>query len=286
MAEQSPVGHAHLCALRAVPGTFEYLHGLSRIHAVRPAAVSHHLAVGRQLAQPLLQFTQRNRHGARQMTGLVFIRRTHVEHHDVAGTHPLAKIPGSDGLQVLAVPEIGAGGAVCFGQARLRQPLRLPHKVDDGIVRQTVVDIGAVATGLDELRRAQHTQVRAGVLDGKVAGLGQRLNGFLALREQVEQLDAGGRRERLADAREFLVEPVFPVAVAITPVFYGILEYTGRAATSRHRPGADRALAARYLISSFATASPSRAPQRCPMAELSVMIATWLFTSLRPTGES
>jgi hypothetical protein len=52
-------------------------------------------------------------------------------------------------------------------------------------------------SSLDESGSLQHTQVRAGVIDGEPGLVGERFHGALALSDEVEQFQPLGAREGL-----------------------------------------------------------------------------------------
>ena len=91
--------------------------------------------------------------------------------------------------------------------------LERPEEPEHLLIGQPVEHRGPLPPGLDQPGLAQHPQVGARVLDRGGDRLRQGLDPLFALAQQVEQLDAPGAGDRVADPLELAVEGVLERAM-------------------------------------------------------------------------
>jgi hypothetical protein len=91
--------------------------------------------------------------------------------------------------------------------------LQTLEKARDVLVGQPVVDVGPLAPRLDEACLAERAEVRARVLDGGFRLLGERLDGLLALAQEVEQLEPRRAGDGVAKPGELGVDGTLEFAV-------------------------------------------------------------------------
>src|SRR5262245_36230128 len=109
----------------------------------------------------------------------------------------------------------------------------------------------ACFAAVDESRPAQRLEVLRGVRQRNVRFRGQRLDGPLTLRKQLEKFDATGTRQRLAEMCELPVETFFELPVRPvrhSQVINRLLDYYCQARGCWHRrdhPEATRSAAIR-----------------------------------------
>ena len=89
-----------------MPFVVRSAHCVVGVHAVGAAAVGHDLGAVGDLAEPGLQFLDRNRDRAPDVAGGVLGLRPYVEHDDVAVAQPPSELVAGHGPQRAAVPQV------------------------------------------------------------------------------------------------------------------------------------------------------------------------------------
>jgi hypothetical protein len=174
-------------------------------HAVGPAAVGDDLAALRQLLEAGLELAD----GDGERPGMWPARNSSTGRTSSTVTSPRLTRRESSSLRPparRAALEVGAGDLLDLGEARLGEAAQRDEEPAHLVVGEAVLDVEALLLGLDEPRRPEHLQVLRGVGHRDGGLLGERLDGARALAQQVEQLDALGRRGGLPDAGELLVD--------------------------------------------------------------------------------
>ncbi len=97
---------------------------------------------------------------------------------------------------------VGADDAVDFGEVGFAAVAEGAEELADGGSGEGVEDVEALFAGLDEAGGAEGLEVLGGVGDGEAAEAGEVLDGAFALGEEVEDFEACGVGEGLADAGE------------------------------------------------------------------------------------
>ena len=210
----------------AVAMLAQELHRLERIDAVAPAAVRDHLAPLRDVAESSFELGDGYRHGAGNVAGLEFVGRSNVQDGDVSLSHQPAKLSEVDRLELIVVVEVEAHHVLHVGQMGVAELLEGAEQGKDIVAGEAVVDVGSVATRLDEAGLAEHAEVCAGVLDGRGRFVGEGFDGALALPEEVEELDAFWAREGVADAGKLRVEGVLEFAMSWHGRMVGLDQYS------------------------------------------------------------
>src|SRR5437868_14186633 len=100
-----------------------------------------------------------------------------------------------------------------FGESTPSDRFEVADKAKDVISREAIMDECAIAPRLHEPCLAQHAEVCARVFERCGGLLGQRLDRLLALTQEVEELDALGARNGVANASELLVQGVLELAM-------------------------------------------------------------------------
>ena len=131
---------------------------------------------------------------------LVF--RAHVEDRDRAGARSLHKFIARDGFEAVALVEITADHALDFGAVALGDPAQRRQEVEHRVVVEPVVDELALAPVRHETRTPHVLKMLRGVGDRQARPLRQRLDGALALRELLQQLEAMRMPKRFRDGRK------------------------------------------------------------------------------------
>jgi hypothetical protein len=96
------------------------------------------------------------------------------------------------------------------------------NEPEDVLIRQPVFDEEAFLPRFHEPGSAQDLQVLGRIRDAHGSLFGQRLHGARPLAEKLQQLDALGRRNRLADPGELAVDAVFHLTrahLSYSPIF-------------------------------------------------------------------
>ncbi len=177
-----------------------------RRHAIRSPAVGDDLGLRRQQREVLLEIVERDGHGARDVTRLVFLPGTQIEEDDVTGSGPADELVPADRLEPIGGSEVGPDDLLNLGQAVVRHGAERRKQPVYVVTGEAVEDPGSIAPGVDQPCPAEGLEMRRGERDAHVRLGRQRLDAVLALGEQVEQLDAARAREGLADPGELLVE--------------------------------------------------------------------------------
>ena len=147
------------------------------------------------------------------MAGEVLLLWPHIDHRDVALSHAPAQLLDAHRLQLVASVDVEICNLFDFGQSTPSERFEVPHKPKDVVSRETIINEGAATPGLHEPCLAQHAEVCARVFHRRCRLVGELLDRFLALTEEVEQLDALGARNGVANASELLVQRVLEVAM-------------------------------------------------------------------------
>src|SRR4051794_32208450 len=133
-----PLGPALLEPAGLASGVAQAPHCVMGVRAERPAAVGHDFLIRRELGEAALQFIERDRAGALDVTRIEFFRRANVDQHHVTAPQPSPQLLAPDALDLLA--EIGARGPLnlaelCRGRIAQGKPdvqgliarQRVPH---------------------------------------------------------------------------------------------------------------------------------------------------------------
>ncbi len=147
---------------------------------------------------------QRDRPG--DVAGRVLLHRADVEHDHLAGPGALEQLGPGHPLRAVAARPDRAQDLVDLRQTRPAEVAERGDEAADLLAGRSVVDAGPLPAGLDQARLAHHLQVRRRRRELEARRRGQGLDAALGLAEQVEQLDALGVHDHLADPSELLVE--------------------------------------------------------------------------------
>ena len=153
---------------------------------------------------------QRERPG--NVAGRVLLHRADVEDDDLAGPGALEQLGTGHPLGALAAGADRAEDLVDLRQACPAEVAERGDEAADLLAGGPVVDAGSLPAGLDEAGLAHHLQVRGRRRELEARRRSEGLDAALGLAEQVEQVDALGVHDHLADPGELLVE-VGPSAV-------------------------------------------------------------------------
>lgn len=148
------------------------------------------------------EFGEGNVAGAGDVAGGELFRRADVEENGRACAEAAAEFGEGDGLGGGA-GAVGADDAVDFGEVVFAAVAEGAEEFADGGSGEGVEDLEALLAGLDEAGGAEGLEVLGGVGDGEAAEAGEVLDGAFGLGEEVEDFEAGGIGESLADAGEF-----------------------------------------------------------------------------------
>ena len=99
------------------------------------------------------------------------------------------------------------------GKASLGDNPECARQFEDRVVGEAVVDVEALLAALDQAGLAQSLEVLRGVGDREADLDRERLDGALALREELQNLEAVRARQRLPDAGELAVEAILEGAM-------------------------------------------------------------------------
>ena len=181
----------------------------SAYDAVRSAAVGDHLFAARRGARELVDLVERHGDGAVDVLRLVLFARPHVDEDDASFLEAAQELLPADRRELVASVEIVARDLVELGQLRLAGGAQRPPQRVHRRRRDAIEDALRRATALDETSRVQHLEVLRRVGDRQLRFAGQILDGALALLEEVQQLQAYGTGQRLAQAGELFVDALF-----------------------------------------------------------------------------
>jgi len=112
----------------------------------------------------------------------------------------------ADDDELVAGLEVVAHDLVDLGEPGPSERAERAEEPADLVAREPVVNARALLAGLHEAAPAEHLELGGGVGHPHAGGRRQRVDASFPLREQVEQLDATGMCERLAQPGELLVE--------------------------------------------------------------------------------
>ena len=202
------LGQAHPTS----PVRLEQGEGVVGHDAVRPAAVGDHGLVGRELGEPGLELAHRDRAGAGDVTGAVLLLGADVDHDGVAGVETLEEGGGRDGLEVRGIAEVRDDGAVDLGQLPFAERADAAPHLDHLRIGEAVVHADALATGVDDSGLLQDLEMLRGVRQRLGDLVRERVDAPLALREDVDDLEADGAREGLGDPGEVIEDGVLEPA--------------------------------------------------------------------------
>ena len=202
----APLGQTVLQAARSTsPGT-EARGGLGGEQAQRPPAVGDDLEAGVELTEASLQVLQGQRECPGDVAGHVLLGGADVEHDHLTRAGTLEQLGARHPLGVTRARTDGAQDLLHLRQARPPEVTERAHEAADLLARGSVVDTGPLPAGLDQAGLAHHLQVRGGRRELEARGRGERLHAALGLAEQLEQFDALGVHDHLADPRQLFVE--------------------------------------------------------------------------------
>src|SRR5829696_7673504 len=173
-----PLGPALLEPTGVDAGPIEAMDGLVSVGAERATAVSDHLAVPRQLLQPLLQLVDRDRQCAGNVPRGVLLRRPNVDQHDFLPGQSVPQLVAVDLLDVLA--EIIPRGALDRGKARCRRVPQGKPQAEGTLVGDRIALPGPLPGSGDHPGGVKGLQV--------LGGVGKRLTACLC-----QLFDAAGR---------------------------------------------------------------------------------------------
>ncbi len=202
----APLGKPVFQAARSQPSGTKGRDGFGGEEAQGPPAVGDNLEAGVELAEAGLQVLQRQRDRPGDVPGCVLLGRADVEDDDLTGPDALEQLGTGHPLGAVAARPDGAKDLVDLRQAC---PAEVAERGDEAahlLAGGAVVDAGPLPAGLDQAGLANHLQVRRRRRELEPRRLGQGLDAALGLAEQVEQLDALGVHDYLADARQLLVD--------------------------------------------------------------------------------
>ncbi len=189
-------------------------HGFVGIDAIRTSAVGHDLGISRKRLDVSLQLGDGHRLRPCNVAGLVFGLGPDVEHHEVATPQPECQLVSTNHLDALTVPEICSHEA--FDSSDVLRPHVTQRRPQFGhpITRKRVVDARAIASGRDQARSREYSQVMRRVGHALLDLAGNRFNGSFALRKHVDDLGPPPARHCFRDSGETLEESIFRSTVA------------------------------------------------------------------------
>jgi len=186
----------------------QQLDGLGGEHAVRPTAVGDDLDALAHAAKLLLQLAKGNGYRPRDVALHKLLTRADVEHDDVPTRGAVDELVAAHRLEAVAGDEIVADDPVDLRQPRSGEASQSDGEEQNFIVGQAVEDARPLLSGGDQARLTQHLEMVRGIGEPHPRALTQSLDAPFALREEVEQLDPFGVRNRPAETGELLVESV------------------------------------------------------------------------------
>src|SRR5262249_37292209 len=156
-----------------------------------------------------LELGGRHRSGERKMAGAVLVLGTQVEQNDFALAGAREELALVEGAQLFAIGEVFARHVAHLRQPLLAERAESQPELTNGRMRDAVEDELPFAPRLDQPRGFQRLQVRARIADGESSLIGEYLDGFFSLAEEVENLEPLGARDCRPNPGELLVEGVF-----------------------------------------------------------------------------
>ncbi len=195
----TPLGEALLQTARPTPPGPQPRDGFRGEQAERPSAVGDDLEAGVELVEAGLEVLEGERARAGDVAGRVLLLGPHVEHDDLTGLHAGEQLVPADPLGARGVGAERAEDLVDLGEARPGEVVEGANEAADLLARGAVVDACPLTAGLDEASLAHHLEVRRGRRELEARRRRKRLHTALGLAEQVEQLDALGVHDHLAD---------------------------------------------------------------------------------------
>ncbi len=203
---RAPLGQPVLEPPRAEPARAEERDRLRREDAVRASAVRDDELVPGESAETAPRSVEGERDGARDVPGLVLLDRPDVYDHDVAPAETAEQIAPRHGLERVVALEVFARQALHLGQPGARDRAELGGEAADALVGGAVIDARAVAARVHQTGGFERLEVLRDVGDPHARRAPQGIDRALTLAEQLEELDPPRRGDRLADARELLVQ--------------------------------------------------------------------------------
>lgn len=112
-------------------------------------------------------------------------------------------------LHVVAAIEISSDHAFHFGDVALRKSAEHGQRINNGVIRQSIVDELAFATVADQPRPEQMLQVLRRVREAQARPLRQDLDCSFALGELLKEFEPMRMRHRFGHARELGEQRLF-----------------------------------------------------------------------------
>jgi len=212
-AGQSPIRKPRRRPPRAVAMFPQRRYGIEGIDAIRAAAVRDHFAAPGQFLEASLHLGHGHGDGAGNMAGIVFLAWANVDDGRRTVPEPTPQLRQRDRLERVMVVQEESGHLLDLGEARVAEGLKGPQESLHLHIGQPVEDVRALLARLDQPGLAQHAQMGARVLDGGVRVPGEALDRLLSLTEEIEEFDALGAGEGVADAGELRVQGVLELAM-------------------------------------------------------------------------
>jgi len=174
--------------------------------AVGTATIGHNLCVRRKFCETRLQFRDRQGTRMRKMSREIFLSRSNVEYNHLLIVQATEQFLSRERLPVLPVMQVGLDHPVNFRELRLADGSQGVPQREHTVVSQSVVHRDTLAAHLDQMGRTQYLQVLRSVRYGHASFFCQSFHRALALGKHLKQFEAMRISERLANARELLVE--------------------------------------------------------------------------------
>ena len=190
---EPPRGHTTLA---------KQMHRLEREDAIGTTTIGDDLAVVRKFPEASLQFCERHVACARQVSGLVFVLRPHVEERDGVVAQAPQQLVAADRLQGIEPLKIAADHFAGLGDTMLGQVLDGRDGFHDRRIRQPVDDVLPLATGGHQAKAPKLLQMLGDIGEGKAGALGKDLDRALALTQMLQQLESVLMPERTRDGGE------------------------------------------------------------------------------------
>jgi hypothetical protein len=139
----------------------------------------------------------------------VLLARPDVDERNFAGADPPHELIVGNRLQRAASFQVLARDVLDFCQARLRQTAQVKKEVAHLWVREPIRHIQTCFVGIDQAGTSKHLEVMGSRCDAPARLPGERFDGAVSLRQEVEELETARACHGLADARDLLVDRLF-----------------------------------------------------------------------------
>ena len=208
--------------------------GTIGIDAVRSAAVCNVLFVPRQGPEAILQLVNGNGNRTSDVSRAVLVGWTRVEDDDVPGAGAMKKVAHLDRFRLRSVAKMLCNQPLQIRESSLGDHTNGSTQLEHPRISETVVDVETVFARIDQRGPPQGLQVLRRVGERESDFRGQRLDGSLALSQELEHLDPVRAANRLSDPGELRVQAILELAMCLRhdQVINKVLDYWLSSSTS------------------------------------------------------